>query len=69
MRFPTKEEFLDQFIKGYMESHEEDFINLDEVEAQRKLAEAEGWALGYWYGIYGCKSFRPLIKSKNTEIK
>jgi hypothetical protein len=48
MRLGSRDEFISEYVDGYMDANREEFEKMDVEELQEKLSKAEGWAAGYY---------------------
>ena len=55
MEIGTLSEFVKSFLDGYMEGHREELEELEPEEIELKIAEAKGWATGYYKSISGVR--------------
>lgn len=63
MRLPDKETFLAEFRRGLLDAGEVESQTIEADESADKISEGMGWAAGYWEGVNGCRSYKPLKKS------
>ena len=43
-----KKEFVDDFVRGYMDGHKEELEKMEPEEMERKIIKAEGFAEGFY---------------------